>query len=166
MNRCVRITVQATMMAPTLAAVNMVSTVTWREKTRSAPAFVLRSRSVLVAKVQYTAPAQLPTKVRMPTATTLKSEMPLYALDRSTDEMEFVPPKAKNVANWSRSVVVDSSSGVRGWELMNLKMTSRMRNRGTLVARDCVMAKRVKRWCSVAEPITQAESVSHVPLGL
>jgi hypothetical protein len=51
----------------------------------------------LAADVQKIGPAQLLTKVRKPTAKKLKPLIPLYALERSTEEMAFEPPKAKNV---------------------------------------------------------------------
>ncbi len=63
------------------------------------PAFsLLLSRSRFVAEVQYRGPALLEMKDKKPTAATLNDEMPLYADERSIEEMEFEPPKAKKVA--------------------------------------------------------------------
>ena len=40
-------------------------------------------------------PAQLPTNVKVPTAVTLYPLIPLYAFDRSIEEIALEPPKAK-----------------------------------------------------------------------
>lgn len=62
-----------------------------------------------VAEVQNTGPTQLLTNVRIPTARTLYPATPLYALERSIEEMALEPPKVKNdVYCKSRDVVVIS----------------------------------------------------------
>ena len=59
----------------------------------------------MAADVQKIGPAQLLTKVRIPTAKKLKPLIPLYALERSTEEMAFEPPVWKNEV-YARSKVV------------------------------------------------------------
>jgi hypothetical protein len=55
-------------------------------------------------------PAQLPTKVRAPTAATSKAATPLYALARSTEAIELEPPAAKKAACCrSRAVTVNEA---------------------------------------------------------
>lgn len=91
-------------------------------------------------------PAQLLTRVKNPTAKKLYPLMPLYALERSTEEMAFEPPKAKKEACCSRMVVVVISGMERSVDCRKRKMTSESRKMGILVARDCVMPKIVYRW--------------------
>lgn len=120
MKRCVLRMVQAAMTDATLNVVNMVSTVmcctnTWPPRVLPvATAFLcLLSSRVFVAKVQYIGAAQLLIKVRTPTATTLKPLTPLYALDRSMEEMAFEPPKAKKDMNERRRDAVLRSRTLR-----------------------------------------------------
>lgn len=82
-------------------------------------------------------------KVRMPTVTTSKFRTPLYALERSTEEIAFVPPRAKKDMYCRRREDVVSSVRVSDCAERNLKTTSKSRNSGTLVARLCVMARSV-----------------------
>lgn len=81
----------------TVAETKTVCRVMYCQKTLRWPSWYLRSRRRLAADVQKIGPAQLLTKVRIPTAKKLKPLIPLYALERSTEEMAFEPPKAKNV---------------------------------------------------------------------
>lgn len=53
---------------------------------------------MLVADTHQMGPAQLPMNVKIPTAATLYPLTPLYALERSIEEMAFDPPKAKKEA--------------------------------------------------------------------
>lgn len=87
--------------------------------------------------------AQLLIKVSTPTAMMLKSLMPLYALDRSTEEIALEPPEAKKDAYWSKMDVVEISATVRSEPERHWKMTVEKNKSGTFVARDCVMARRV-----------------------
>lgn len=65
-----------------------------------------RKSNKFVALVQNTGPAQLEMNVRIPTARTLYPLTPLYALDRSMEEMAFEPPKAKKDACCRSKLVV------------------------------------------------------------
>lgn len=151
MNKCVLRAVQAAMTNTMLDAVKAVSRARCVLNTLPPPLapdiFALLRlrwrRSRLVAEVQKMGPAQLEMRVRKPTATTLNDEIPLYAEDRSTEEMAFEPPKAKKLAYWSRIEemviwTVDRSRDCRQW----WRMMER-RKRGMFVARDWVMARRV-----------------------
>lgn len=120
-NRCVRRAVHAAMTNATLAAVNTVKSLMWRSYTLpSTPAFLFLTSSTLVAEAQYIGPAQLLIKVSRPTVKTSKSRTPLYADDRSTDEMALVPPKAKKDVYWNRREVVVSSARERSCAARNL----------------------------------------------
>lgn len=94
--------------------------------------------------------AQLPTNVRTPTAKTLNSRTPLYALDKSTLEIALVPPRAKKEAYCNNREVVVNSGRERLCAARKRNNTSNSRKSGTLVARDCVMASSVYRWCRVS----------------
>jgi hypothetical protein len=85
--------------------------------------------------------------VSAPTATTLKPLMPLYALERSTEEIALEPPKAKKDAYWRRmeEVVISAMERVVDWRVWRMRVERR--KRGMFVARDWVIARRVQRWC-------------------
>ena len=97
------------------------------------------------ADAHHIGPAQLLTKVKIPTATTLKVSTPLYALERSTEEMALDPPNAKNDAYWRTRVVIASSVVDNSKELSMLRRSSKIRKRGMLVTRDCVISASVSR---------------------
>lgn len=83
---------QAAITNVVLRAVKVVKSAACLRKTFFSPSQNLNSNRIFVPVVQKIGPAQLLTKVSTPTATKLKSLMPLYALDKSTDEMALVPP--------------------------------------------------------------------------
>lgn len=106
MKRCVLSAVQAAMTEAMLAAVNAVRSEICCLKTSFCPSWTFFIRSRLAAEVQKMGPDQLLMRVRNPTAMTLKELMPLYALERSMEEMALEPPKAKKVACWRRMELV------------------------------------------------------------
>ena len=66
--------------------------------------------------------------------------MPLYALARSIEAIEFVPPAAKKEVYARRSVeVADEES-----EIIKNRMKWYKRKRGMFFTRDCVTSSRVK----------------------
>lgn len=91
-------------------------------------------------------PAQLLMRVSAPTAKTLKPLMPLYALERSTEEIALEPPKAKKVVYWRTMevAVISAMERVVDWRVW--RMMLERRKRGMFVARDWVIARRVHRW--------------------
>lgn len=103
---------------------------------------------MVVAEVQYIGPAQLLMKVRMPTAATLNPAMPLYALDKSTEEIALEPPAAKKVAYWNITDEVVISAIAMRLASIRLYTTCERRKIGTLAARDCVIARMVSSSCS------------------
>lgn len=103
------------------------------------------ARSSTVADVHHKGPAQLEQKVRMPTAITLYPFMPLYALDRSTEDIALDPPNAKNEAYWNRTEVNVISDVERCIDRIAWNCISKKRKRGILVTRDSVIRKSVKR---------------------
>lgn len=143
MNRCVLSVVQAAMTNATLTETKTVIKARCCLWAFRWPCLYFFKRSRLVADTQKSGPAQLLTRIRNPTATTLKPPMPLYALDRSTDEMALEPPKAKKDVYCSKMEVMvisstDKSVRCRHWSIM-----VESRKTGMLVARDWVMANKV-----------------------
>lgn len=61
-----------------------------------------RIRNVMLI-AHHIAPAQLVANVNMPTAATLYPPTPLYAFERSIEDMAFDPPKAKKAQCWSKT---------------------------------------------------------------
>jgi hypothetical protein len=94
-NKCVRCTVQVAIIKNRPVATKRVISPWCRNRMLRSPAACLRRRRSIEAEVHHIGPDQLLAKVRIPTATTLKPLMPLYALDRSMEDMEFDPPNAK-----------------------------------------------------------------------
>lgn len=143
MKRCVRKAVHAAMTKATLTVMNKVSRDRWCRNTILSPFLCFCRSSKLVAEVQYMGPAQLLTSVRKPTATTLKPLMPLYALERSTEEMALEPPKAKKDVYWSRMEMVLISMTESSTDSRVDRIMLKTRNRGILTALDWVMARSV-----------------------
>lgn len=109
MNKCSRNAMQAPITKEVLVVMNSVKmTKCWKAAAETDAGFPLISNRH-VAIVHQIGPAQLLTNVKTPTATTLYPLTPLYAFDRSTDEMALVPPKAKNAANWNMIEVTEMS---------------------------------------------------------
>lgn len=123
MKRCVRNIVHAAITEKRLPATKTVSRdrceritspgldfdssgVDFEYGTGAALDFCNRRSNKFVALVQYTGPAQLEINVRIPTARTLYPLTPLYALDRSIEDIAFEPPKAKKDACCSSKLVV------------------------------------------------------------
>ena len=118
-----------------------------------------------VADVHHKGPAQLLQKVNIPTANTLYPAIPLYALERSIEEIALEPPKAKKDTYWkSRDVKVKSRLESRrspsAWYC-----TSSIRKSGMLVALDWVRRKRVKRSWRGRE-MSGNISMSKIPISL
>jgi hypothetical protein len=107
--------------------------------------FHFPTNSPTPSKVHHIAPAQFPIKVKSPTGTGLNSLTPLYALDRSMDEMALVPPRAKKEVCERRRVVRDRS-GMESVGRIEVRLVERMckrRKRGMLGVRDWVVARTV-----------------------
>lgn len=98
MNRCVLNTVHASMTERTLLHTKVVSKIRCPIQLSLGFRLSCFESSSAVAEVHHKGPAQLPQKVKMPTATTLYPSIPLYALERSMEEMALDPPNAKNEA--------------------------------------------------------------------
>lgn len=82
--------------------------------------------------------------------------MPLYALERSIEEMALEPPKAKNEAYWRSIEVIVISLGVRSSRRSVWSWISKSRKMGMFVTRDSVMRKSVKRsWSGQRRSIEQ-----------
>src|SRR2546423_13587596 len=96
MNKCSLRIIQATITERLLKAVNRV-----RSAKCSNGDLLLTGKSELITKgiahTHHIGPAQLLRKVRIHTAPTLYPAMPLYALERSTDEIAFELQSTKNV---------------------------------------------------------------------
>ena len=70
------------------------------------------------------------------------------------EEIAFDPPKAKNDVYWRSKVVNVISFGVRRSSLNIPTCSSERRKSGMLVARDCVIRKRVNRsWSGHKIPV-------------
>ena len=104
MNKCVLKAVHASMTKNTLLAANPVNSDKCCIQSFNR---LLRcsDRSNTVADVHHRGPAQLEQNVITPTAATLYPLMPLYALERSTEDIALDPPNAKNEAYWKRMEV-------------------------------------------------------------
>lgn len=66
----------------------------------------------------------------------------MYALERSTEEIAFDPPKAKKVIYCSIRVVIVTSTPVRFSDERILDWSRNIRKVGIFVALDCVIRKR------------------------
>ena len=82
--------------------------------------------------------------IKIPTSITLYLPRPLYAFDKSTEEIELEPPNAKNVTCCIIRDVMASSVAVRFIEERIYACDLRTRKIGILVAFDCVIRKRVR----------------------
>ena len=71
--------------------------------------------------------------------------MPLYAFDKSIEDMALEPPKAKNEAYWRRIDVIVSSLAVRSSHRRACSWVSKSRKMGMLVMRDSIMRNSVRR---------------------
>ena len=98
MNRWVRNIVHASMMKTRLLAAKAVTKIACFSKNCRFSRRDASRRSILVADTHQIGPAQLSMNVNMPTATTLYPLTPLYALERSIEEMALDPPNAKKEA--------------------------------------------------------------------
>ena len=105
----------------------------------------LSARSSTVADVHHKGPAQFEQKVRMPTAITLYPLMPLYALERSIEDIALDPPNAKNEAYCNRIEVNVISDVERCIDRIARNCSSKRRKMGILVTRDSVIRKSVMR---------------------
>jgi hypothetical protein len=78
--------------------------------------------------------------------------MPLYALERSTEEMAFDPPKAKKVRYCISNVVMVVSTDVRPIEAKTLSCSLRIEKIGTFVTLDWVKRKSVRAsWATIPD---------------
>lgn len=141
--RCVLNNVLAAITATNDAAVNTVNSMRCCSSTSFAPVLLsCRSRRT-VPEDQNIGPTQFETKVNNPTAITLYPEIPLYALDKSIDDIELDPPNAKNDACWKSSDVTVISVLVRSRPERRYNCTEDRRSSGMFVARVCVISSRL-----------------------
>lgn len=110
-NKCSLSTVHATITDKVEEAAKTVSTEKWPNPELLMRSMVYRLRTHAVADAHQTGPDQLLMNVKTPTANTLYPLTPLYALDRSTEEIAFVPPNAKKDEYCMKSEVKVSSRG-------------------------------------------------------
>jgi len=152
MKRCVLKAVHASMTDSTeLATKAVTSDKCCIQSSNGCPR--LSARSSTVADVHHKGPAQLEQKVRMPTAITLYPLMPLYALDRSTEDIALDPPNAKNEAYWNRTEVNVISYDERCIDRIAWNSSSNRRKMGIFVTRDWVIRKSVMRsWIGQSSP--------------
>lgn len=155
MKRCVLKAVHASMTDSTeLATKAVIKDIWWTQSSSDCPRFSARSNTV--ADVHHNGPAQLEQKVRMPTAITLYPLMPLYALERSTEDIALDPPNAKNEAYWNRIEVNVISYAESCIDRIAWNCSSNRRKMGILVTRDSVIRKSVmKSWIGQSSPNRQ-----------